>query len=50
MEISATREEPHLPVKRRATLEPSRVEALAQSILAEGLKNPILARPHGTAA
>lgn len=37
----------YVPVKRRATLEPAKVEALAQSILAEGLQTPILVRPDG---
>lgn len=37
----------YVPVKRRATLEPAKVDALAQSILAEGLKMPILVRPDG---
>jgi ParB-like chromosome segregation protein Spo0J len=37
----------YVPVKRRASLEPAKVEALAQSILAEGLKTPILVRADG---
>lgn len=37
----------YVPVKRRATLDPARVDALAQSILAEGLQHPILVRPDG---
>jgi sulfiredoxin len=37
----------YVPVKRRATLEPDKVATLAQSIMAEGLKNPILVRPDG---
>jgi ParB-like chromosome segregation protein Spo0J len=37
----------YVPVKRRATLEPAKVEALAQSILNEGLKTPILVRADG---
>jgi hypothetical protein len=37
----------YVPVKRRASLEPDKVEALAQDILANGLKNPILVRPDG---
>ena len=37
----------YVPVKRRATLEPDKVAALAQSILTEGLKMPILVWPDG---
>lgn len=37
----------YVPAKRRTTLEPAKVEALAQSILAEGMKNPILVRADG---
>jgi sulfiredoxin len=37
----------YVPVKRRATLEPAKVDALAQDILTNGLKNPILVRPDG---
>lgn len=37
----------YVPVKRRATLEPAKVAALAQDILTNGLKNPILVRPDG---
>lgn len=37
----------YVPVKRRATLEQAKVDALAESILAEGLKMPILVRPDG---
>jgi len=37
----------YVPVKRRATLEPAKVDALAQDILANGLKTPILVRPDG---
>jgi ParB-like chromosome segregation protein Spo0J len=39
----------YVPVKRRATLEPAKVEALAQSILEQGLQHPILVRPDGAA-
>lgn len=37
----------YVPVKRRATLEPDKVAALAQSILEQGLQQPILVRPDG---
>jgi ParB/RepB/Spo0J family partition protein len=37
----------YVPVKRRATLEPGKVEELAASILANGLQTPILVRPDG---
>lgn len=37
----------YVPVKRRATLEKSRVDALAADILANGLKMPILVREDG---
>jgi sulfiredoxin len=37
----------YVPVKRRATLEQAKVDALAASILAEGLQQPILVRPDG---
>jgi ParB-like chromosome segregation protein Spo0J len=37
----------YVPVKRRATLDRARVHTLAESILAEGLKMPILVRPDG---
>jgi sulfiredoxin len=37
----------YVPVKRRASLEPDKVAALAQDILTNGLKNPILVRPDG---
>jgi sulfiredoxin len=36
-----------VPVKRRATLEQAKVDALAASILTEGLQTPILVRPDG---
>ena len=36
-----------MPVKRRATLEQAKVDALAAAILAEGLQTPILVRPDG---
>lgn len=37
----------YVPVKRRATLEPAKVEALAADILANGLQMPILVREDG---
>ena len=37
----------YVPVKRRATLEPAKVDALATSILDDGLQMPILVRPDG---
>ena len=37
----------YVPVKRRATLEQARVDALAASILADGMQMPILVRPDG---
>ena len=35
----------YVPVKRRQMLDPKKVEALAESILAKGLDAPILVRP-----
>ncbi len=37
----------YVPVKRRKTLNPETVASLAQSILAEGQKIPILVRKDG---
>jgi len=37
----------YVPVKRRATLEPERVAALAASMLQDGQQTPILLRPDG---
>ncbi len=37
----------YVPVKRRATLDQAKVGALAESILAEGLKMPIQVRADG---
>ena len=37
----------YVPVKRRATLEPRKVETLAADIMANGLQTPILVRPDG---
>lgn len=38
-------EDIYVPVKRRKTLVPETVETLAESILEEGLKEPIQVRP-----
>jgi hypothetical protein len=38
----------YVPVKRRPTLDPQKVEALAESMLAKGQETPILVRPDGT--
>ncbi|MPZ58724.1 MAG: chromosome partitioning protein ParB [Rhizobiales bacterium] len=37
----------YVPLKRRETLDPAKVEALAADILESGLKTPILVRPDG---
>jgi ParB-like chromosome segregation protein Spo0J len=37
----------YVPTKRRATLDPKRVEEIAQSMLADGQKTPILVRADG---
>ena len=37
----------YVPVKRRATLEPKKVDELAESILQSGLQTPILVRQDG---
>jgi len=37
----------YIPVKRRATLDQKRVDEIAQSMLSEGQKTPILVRPDG---
>lgn len=37
----------YVPVKRKRTLDPERAAALAESILAEGLKTPISVRADG---
>jgi sulfiredoxin len=37
----------HVPVKRRQTLRPEKVEALAESMLEKGQEMPILLRPDG---
>lgn len=34
----------YVPVKRRSTLDPAKVDALAESILEKGLEAPILVR------
>ena len=38
----------YVPVKRRQTLDPQKVEALAESMIAKGQETPILVRPDGT--
>ena len=38
----------YVPVKRRQTLDPQKVEALAESILARGQDSPILVRADGS--
>lgn len=37
----------YVPVKRRHTLDPRKVESIAESIMAEGQKMPILVRADG---
>jgi sulfiredoxin len=37
----------YVPVKRRQTLDPQKVEALAESMMEKGQEVPILARPDG---
>ncbi len=37
----------YVPVKRRGTLDPKRVEEIAQSMLVNGQTTPILVRPDG---
>jgi sulfiredoxin len=37
----------YVPVKRRQTLDPKKVETIAESILSEGQKVPILVRADG---
>jgi sulfiredoxin len=37
----------YVPVKRRQTLDPQKVEALAESIIEKGQQAPILVRPDG---
>ncbi len=37
----------YVPVKRRQTLDPKKVEALAESMLARGQEAPVLVRPDG---
>ena len=37
----------HVPVKRRQTLDPKKVEALAESMLAQGQDAPVLVRADG---
>jgi sulfiredoxin len=38
----------YVPVKRCQTLDPQKVEALAESMLVKGQETPILVRPDGT--
>jgi len=38
----------YVPVKRRNTLDPKRVEQIAQSMLVNGQTTPILVRPDGS--
>jgi ParB-like chromosome segregation protein Spo0J len=37
----------YVPVKRRATLDPKRVNEIAESMLQDGQQTPILVRPDG---
>ncbi|HEY7230899.1 MAG TPA: ParB N-terminal domain-containing protein [Pseudolabrys sp.] len=37
----------YVPVDRRKTLDPKRVDAIAHSMLSEGQQTPILVRPDG---
>ena len=37
----------YVPAKRARTLDPARVEEIAESILAEGQRTPIMVRPDG---
>ena len=37
----------YVPVKRRQTLDPQKVETLAESMLAKGQETPVLVRPDG---
>ena len=37
----------YVPVKRRQTLDPKKVEALAESMLAQGQEAPVLVRSDG---
>ena len=37
----------HVPVKRKKTLDPARVDEIAESMLEEGQRMPILVRPDG---
>jgi ParB-like chromosome segregation protein Spo0J len=37
----------YVPVKRRATLDPKRVNEIAESMLQNGQQTPILVRPDG---
>ena len=46
--LAITIESIYVPVKRRQTLDPKKVEALAESILAHGQEAPILVREDGS--
>ena len=46
-EITVNIDNVYVPVKRRQTLVEETVSSLAESILEEGLKTPILVRPDG---
>ncbi len=37
----------YVPVRRRRTVDPAAVEAIAESMLEEGQRTPILVRPDG---
>jgi ParB-like chromosome segregation protein Spo0J len=37
----------YVPTKRRTTLDPARVQAIAESMLSDGQQTPILVRPDG---
>ena len=37
----------YVPVKRRTTLDPKRVQEIAESMLKDGQQTPILVRPDG---
>ena len=37
----------YVPIKRRATLDTARVDAIAESMLSNGQQTPILVRPDG---
>ena len=43
--LQLTIQEIYVPVKRRQTLDPKKVEALAESMLAQGQDAPVVGRP-----